>query len=182
MAHTSWQELLPSLTILRGQPRPISDAELDQFERETAFTLPKSYRAFCTSFGPGELVRPWHYRIAVPGPSDWSEMVELRKFNRYAHTCTAECDEYCANPDQVRRAWCFGTDIGASWYFWDPLDVTEPSGNEYGIYILYRGYKIGRLAGTFWSFVNDVCLGSGVPGYDNTEPMARTFEPAVDLG
>ena len=176
MANNMWSEVLQSLSMISGELRPVSESDLDQFETETGFKLPKSYRDFCTLLGPGILAHPGNYRIVAP-KSNGGEMEELRRFNRFAHACNQECEFYCQNAEQVKRALFFGTDIGTSWFFWDPGETANAKDNEHSIFVLYRDYDVERLANSFWDFVNDICLKSGLPGYAKVGRITKTFEP-----
>jgi hypothetical protein len=176
MENNMWSKVLQTLSIVGGELGPVSQSDLDQFETETGFKLPKSYRDFCTLLGPGTLAHPGNYRIVAP-KANGGQMEELRRFNRFAHDCNQECELYCQNPEQVKRAWFFGTDIGTSWFFWDSVETTNPKNYEYSVFVLYRDYDVERLASSFWEFVNDICLESGLPGYAKVGPITKTFEP-----
>ena len=179
MAISKWQSLLETIEVT-GELCPTSVADLDKFEQNTGFKLPASYRDYSVVFGPGVLVRPFRYRIAVPGKPDRAELNELKKFNQYVRESNYEYKEYCPDPDQFQRAWFFGTDLATSWYFWDPQAVTDPKANECKIFVMHREWNIELLAASFWEFVSDVCLGKGVPGYNHDESIERVFQPECD--
>src|SRR5688572_23714813 len=62
-----WAEVYRGLRIL-ATPTPRielpTDAELDRFEREFGFRLPRNYRAFIKVFGPGQLTHDFRFRSA----------------------------------------------------------------------------------------------------------------------
>src|SRR5262249_53083897 len=157
-----------------GDLQPATAAELDQYETETTFKLPRSYREYCQLFGPGVLIRPHGFHIAVPGSASGGILTELRRFQAYSAEAQYEAKAYCSDPGQIRRAVFFATDIGTYFYYWDPQEVTDPAASECAVYVITRGEEIHRLADTFFSFVHDVCLGTGVPGTIN-DNIERIF-------
>src|SRR5262245_13295573 len=185
MATGSWEELLQTLTVgrrvwKRGQshyvvrpckPSPVSLDRLVRFEEESGVRLPRGYRQFCQTFGPGELSHS--FTITVPGGKSRFDLAEL---NRLYHAAILE--QNSPDPLQYARAVVFASDSATACYFWDPADSTDKKAPEYGIYVRFRGDTTQRVADNFWDFITDCILGPGhVKLYD--DPPERLFEPGT---
>lgn len=179
MKTSAWKTLLAKFEIRRGSVSPVQQSELKRYEKKTGFRLPQSYQGYCQVFGPGYLTMPSYYCICVPNAE--AEEFNLDVLNTNNKPMVERPDSpvirYVSDMEQLRRAVFFATDIGTSRFFWDPNDVGNEKDHEYGIYVLYRNYKVERLATTFWSFINDVCLGTGLPAEDNTGGIDLVFSP-----
>jgi SMI1 / KNR4 family (SUKH-1) len=178
MKRLDWDGLKDRVTLIGDELRVVSDKELDAFESETGFKLPESYRQFCKVFGAGTLARPDTFNIAVPGLTRTYPAFELRSFNLETRDFSREYKVRCARPDLFERAWFFGDDIGTSYYFWDPQEVIDKHNAECAIYVMLRSWELLRIADTFWNFIVDVCLGTGIPGTKQTDAIEWVFEPA----
>jgi hypothetical protein len=164
-----WKAVLDKLEVT-GKLKPVKEKALREYEETYQFLLPKSYRDFCKVFGAGFLTRPTNYEIQVPGAKEF----------RYTL-----CPNVYGNPElepdgwdpesfiRFKRGWVFASDIAPNVYFWDPHEHTLSQDNEYAIYgIEHEELKVERLAGTFWEFVNEICLRP-------TTNFELTFRPAV---
>ncbi len=178
MSKLAWEQLKRRFEIVGDKLRVVSPKEIAVFEDATGFRVPISYQFYCQVFGAGTLTEPANYEIAVPGLRQAYANSELTSLNQQIRRLSNEYRYYCNRPDLFERAWFFGQDIGTSYFFWDPLEVTDYNNREYGIFVIQRDYSIFRLTDSFWQFVNDICLGSGVPGSANTEPIRWVFKPA----
>lgn len=156
--------------------------ELDRYEHEINLSLPKSYRQFCLKFGPGQIVPPVRYNIAAPGRDPWESDSELRHLNRIAKdSVSGVVDEYTADPldvSRLSRALYFASDMIPQFYFWDTSELTSAENAEYAVYVIQRLGNIERLADTFFDFVANRCLVTGVPGYSPSVERQRIFIPA----
>jgi len=174
-----WKAVLGKFEIRGGNVSPLKPSKLNRYERTTGVKLPKSYRSYAQVFGPGYLTMPFYFCMCVPDAE--AEEFDLEVLNENLKPLAERPDspaiQFGCDMDQLKRAIFFATDIGTSRYFWDTRDTGKNADNEYGVYVIYRNYKIERLASTFWSFVNDVCIGSGVPGYDNTGGIDLVLTP-----
>jgi hypothetical protein len=173
MKEHDWTSVLSRFDIYEGgKLKPVEASALSAFERSNSFLLPTSYRGYCQTFGPGFLTRPCNYCICVP-------LAKSKRFNIdfLNQMVKSQENNYAADVDQINRSIFFATDIGTSEFFWDPTDITDKKDSEYGVYVLYRDYKVERLSDSFWGFINEICLGTGVPAYDNSTPIDFTFEP-----
>lgn len=179
MTTTKWKALLGKFEIRGGSVNPLQLSKLNQYERAKGAKLPKSYRSYVQVFGPGYLTLPCYYCVCIPDAE--AEEFNLEVLNSNVRPLIERPDspaiQFVSDMNQLKRAIFFATDIGTSRYFWDPEDIEDDATHEYGIYVMYRNYKVERLAASFWSFVNDVCLGTGVPGYDNAGGIDLVFSP-----
>ncbi len=188
----SWGQPVPTPT----------DAMLDAYEARSRFLLPRSYRAFLKVFGPGELASVFSIRapgyaldgekyVNTPSPATctnveryrnhvrvYNENTDLDTFNDHLRKPGKTLDpdyaeEYFApDAERVPRIVCFATNVQGDCYGWDALDLREPDGREYGIYVLCRDNEhIVQKASSFTQFVLNVCL-----GYPDKLP--RQFQPA----
>jgi len=174
MKPNDWKAVLARLKVEDGPLKPLSMTTLKQYEKKIGIRLPKSYKNYCCTIGPGELVVPHCYRICVPDVA--SNAFNIEKINTDVRSI-AGIDLMAADPVQYKRGLYFGTDISTSDYFWDPQDITDPKNNEYGIYVRYRNWQVDRLCDTFWEFINDICLGKGNPTQDNSLGVELVFTP-----
>jgi len=163
MNKTDWENLLKKFRIESGkpdlppgEPRPVSASDIHKFEDVTHFTLPKSYKDFCEVFGPCTLIYPGSYQIAVPGSVQVAGKFDLIKLNGIVRSYKNEYKEYCNDPVQFERSWFFAYDIATSYYFWDPLCITNVKSNEYKIFAIYRDYKIKFISESFENLVIDI--------------------------
>lgn len=157
--------------------------EIERYEKEIGFSLPNSYKDFCSTFGPGELVPSLQYSIAAPGLETLESFFEIRHLNGFVKGNMPKVDEYPGPPDlsghaQLSRAIFFGSDISLHYYFWDPEEITSKADQEYAIYVVQRSYSIVRLADTFFEFVSRVCLATGAIGDAPDIERRRLFTPA----
>jgi hypothetical protein len=138
------------------------EVALNRFEGTIGLPLPRSYRAWVHQFGPGEL--GGYFRIYAPAVLDSRHPgydIEAENAN------WRDPDGFWAStaaPEVVARLICFSDTIGGDACFWDPADLQDEAGHEYGIYALSHGSmdaKVNRIATTFKEFIESVCLGSG---------------------
>jgi hypothetical protein len=120
--------------------------------------LPAGYRDFVTAFGPGELGQ--YFRIYSPSHGSNISRANLDKYvDSFASNRTALAARLIEK-ELVMRMFPFSNTIGGDVIAWDPLNVIDNAAHEYGIYVIPRDRdEIIFLAGTFRSFVEDVCLG-----------------------
>jgi hypothetical protein len=102
-----WTALRRTLSIpdhphLKPLPKP-TDASLDQFEAESGFRLPHSYRSFVKVFGPGVLA--WDYDVRAPGYPEQGVDVDLATFNAHIKETLTKKQvlRQFEDPTQVRR-------------------------------------------------------------------------------
>jgi hypothetical protein len=69
---------------------------------------------------------------------------------------------------------------------WDPADIQDGRGREYGIYEWGRGDALRYVAGSFTEFIEDVCLSEDnlrlTPEQVAELGTRREFLPEYDLG
>jgi hypothetical protein len=174
MGTKEWKSILARLEIEQGAVNPVKKSVLSKYEKEAGLILPKSYKAYCQTFGPGELAPPWTYRIHTPHALSTAFNIDIlnQKVKGMTFANLSALDMV-----RFKRVMYFATDMATSDFFWDPEDVTDKRDNECGIYVMYRNWRVERLCDTFWAFINDICLGTGVPGYDNSEGVELVFSP-----
>jgi hypothetical protein len=177
MSVRRWQKVLAGLKVLR-KVTPVPEAQLDAFEERTGLRLPKSYRSYCSVFGPGRLA-DW-YDIAAPGfvakPASLTTYCDLEAENQSLHD-GLEWQEYSSAPEQYERGLIFAYDETGAVFFWDPAEVTSKAGHEYAIYVTFRNWSLQRLCDRFDGFI-DICLQrSKVQIY--TDPPILEFLPAA---
>jgi hypothetical protein len=149
-----WKDLQGRLQI-SGVIKPVSDNDLDKYERKRELRLPVSYKYYCHVFGAGVLAR-WFF-ITVPNYlGKFKKRFDLDSLNLVKDSL--EWQTYSNNPEQFSRALIFAEDEATALYFWDPDELTDTEKNEYAIYALFRDWTTKRLANTFDEFI-DVCLG-----------------------
>jgi hypothetical protein len=189
MPDGGWRGFVKTLAfdVERGRtpvPKP-TRKELDAYEKETGFTLPKGYRAFVLAVGPGKFVRT--FNVTSPGYPKRKRDVSIEELNElYRETQTPnDLNEYSNDPERALRLRVFADSERGSFFGWDPKDVTDPDGHEYGVYELDRRYHVNRVADTFRGFVEDYILGDGflrrIGGEWDEEDYGhrRAFRPAL---
>jgi hypothetical protein len=158
-------------------PKP-TVAQLDQFEAETGFRLPRSYREYILVFGPGRLVTDWD--IAAPGYGaswfwDLHTMYEnMRPEERWISRHPKE------HRDRLRRLRYFCSKYKDA-FGWDPAEVCDPAAPEYAVYRTIEDGRVVRVSDSFRGFVEDAVLDMlTLPGWDEEELGPRLlFEPAT---
>lgn len=177
----NWHAFYDSLVIepVYGEPVPKPTAsELDRFEAEAGFRLPRSYREYILVFGPGRLLTNWH--VAMPGYGE-----PRRSHLDTMHANVRPPEEWIGRyppeqRDRVRRGWYFCCDyrdiVG-----WDPAEVCDPDAHEYAVYRLPEDGGVVRFAESFREFVENAVLERlALPGWDEEEPgTPMRFEPAT---
>lgn len=141
--------------VTKGQPRravgPPSAADLDRFEAEAGIRLAAGYRGFVQAFGAGVLAvgRGW---IRCLAPSCRNESFDLGHSlalqRSFAQTC------FWVNP-RIARLVVFASDLRGDRYGWDPEDITDPDGPEFGVYAWRHGddETALKLTRTFEGFI-----------------------------
>lgn len=173
MGVKQWQELLEELETQGRKSHFVDDIVLDDFETQSGFKLPITYRNFCNVFGSGTLCDL--FEVAVPGYTGKRvSSFDLLQLHKWAREARVEYDEYCPNVCQFERAFFFARDIISGIHvFWDLEEIIDLETYEYCIYCLHRDWEIVRLADNFWQFAVDVCLKNSCKLYD--EPNEPTF-------
>lgn len=176
MSERHWRKMLAGLNVL-GKVIPTPEAQLDAFEEHSGLRLPKSYRSYCSVFGPGQLA-DW-YLIATPGfvanPASLIGFYDLEATNQTFHD-GLDWREYSSAPEQFERALIFASDGTGAVFFWDPAEVTSKAGHEYAVYATFRDWSLQRLCDRFDGFI-DICLQRGeVQIYQ--DPPKLEFRPA----
>lgn len=69
---------------------------LDRYEAKSGFALPRSFREFGLTFGPGT-IEPHEWRFAKPGLRNQEEFADPTALTRWLHGCRA------AAPGHPRR-------------------------------------------------------------------------------
>ncbi|MCA9117231.1 MAG: SMI1/KNR4 family protein [Planctomycetaceae bacterium] len=179
-----WESLLNEIEIINGPIKWVPSTEqLDEYEAETGFRLPASYREFVQLFGAGTLA--CDFLVCSPASGE-GRRVDLHTSNQFVHACMEdELEEYCDDPELFRRLHFFSQsgeheeDFG-----WDPTDITVDG--EYAVYVIYsHSMKIERIANSFEEFVREVCLGPGYFSYFKIDTWVNavpqnSFEPERD--
>lgn len=176
-----WCEFYDSLVIkpMYGEPIPKPTvAQLDQFEAETGFRLPRGYREYILVFGPGKLFSDWD--IAAPGYGaswrwDLHAMHEnMRPEEQWIGRHPME------HRDRVRRCRYFCSKYKDA-FGWDPAEVCDSAAAEYAVYRIIEDGRVVRVADSFRAFVEDAALDIlTCPGWDEDELGPRLlFEPAT---
>jgi hypothetical protein len=176
-----WREFYDSLVIkpMYGEPVPKPTiTQLDQFEAETGFRLPKGYREYILVFGPGKLFSDWD--VAAPGygaPWFWdlhAMQKNMRPDERWIHRHPEE------HRERVRRCRYFCSKYKDA-VGWDPAEVCDPDTAEYAVYRIIEDGRVVRVADSFRGFVEDAALDIlTCPGWDEEELGPRLlFEPAT---
>jgi hypothetical protein len=184
-----WHEFYDTLTILEGTGEPVpkpTDAQLNGFESESGFRLPKSYRAYITVFGAGEF--PCILRIAAPGNAETNPNTDLSTTSRRYGYTNAEIEGSGLPADQrdrLRRLFYFGLERGRQWLGWDPGDVRDAVASEYAIYrvdSLEDGAEL--VATSFRQLIEETCEVIFAPDPDYEEASMgpqRAYQPAMRL-
>ena len=187
MTITDWQAFYDSLVIQPsyGQPVPKpTPAQLDKFEAETGFRLPRSYRDYILVFGPGEF--PCVLKIAAPGYDYLQNTFDLQTAGSgYGYGQEELIRAGLPPEDQQRmgRLVYFGLHHSRQWLGWDPQDMREAEAPEYGIYrVDWVSDGAEFVATSFRQLVEETCeeLFAPDPDYDE-ESMGpqRGFMPAT---
>lgn len=182
-----WQSVLKALNVvdkvgLTLLPKPTDEA-LDEFEAQSGVLLPQSYRQFIKVFGPGELI--WEFRFFAPGYADQPH-ADLHTFNTEAKApLTDTFLRSLKDPNRVRRLIFFSRSSTGDLFGWDPEDVRDSKGREYGIYKLGRKNYAEEVAASFQEFIESVVLSESnlhPPKWNAAELGPRNiFDPAVEL-
>jgi hypothetical protein len=152
-----WDDLRRRLVVQYASEAEVqtpSPEDLDRFERESGFRLPDDYRDFAATFGPGTYGPGW--QVETPGFANAEG-----RYNGLAGLFRRVQDTY---PGFV--VFC-GKEDFHGWFAWDPKDVTDPGGHDYGVYVL--GGPSGedsdapplKAASSFREFVLSYALGGG---------------------
>lgn len=127
-----WKKFYDSLQILGDVHWRPTVSDLDAFEKQHNFKLPKSYRDFILVFGPGRLFR--NLLIAAPGypkAGSWCDLGYRNFFAREREESILDWPPHLR--DKIRRLFYFITD-DADAFAWDPKDVRDASNHEYSIW------------------------------------------------
>jgi hypothetical protein len=181
MVIRDWRAFYDSLVIrpMHGEtvPRP-TVSQLDRFEAETGFRLPRSYREYILVFGPGRLFSDWD--IAAPGyAASW--LWDLRALDEMMRPEERWIDRHPeAERDRVRRCRYFCRKYKDA-FGWDPAEVCDADAHEYAVYRIIEDGRVVRVAGSFRGFVEEAALEIlTLPGWDEAELGPRLlFEPAA---
>jgi hypothetical protein len=188
-----WNLIKEKVFIPEGRPLrlfPITP-DLDRYEAESGFALPRSFREFAMTFGAGQ-IEPGEWRLAVPGIPDYFA-------ERYTDPSTLTrwfmdgrvgslANEY-DDPVRALRLVLFCTNESHDFFGWDPLDVIDPEAHEYGIYMLGRyDTRVMRLATRFQRFVLTYCfrgmidIGEYGPDVETDSERCEYVEYLVTMG
>ncbi len=159
-----WKRLQKKLTIKPTYGTPVRkprDSQLDRFEAEYEFKLPKSYREFVKLFGAGML--DGYFRIYSPAHGGRVETLDLAAELEEFRTDGLELfqGEFPKYRDFIARMIMFSSTINGETVVWDPTEVTNRRNCEYKIYVIPRdiGEEIEHLADTFRDYIEGWCLG-----------------------
>jgi hypothetical protein len=178
-----WRVFYNSLAILPviGEPAPKPTvAQLDQFEAETGFRLPRGYREYILVFGPGRLFTDWD--IAAPGCGAeflW-DLDKIHEIMRRREGWEGWLDLFPeAEHERIRRCRYFGRKY-KDFFGWDPVEVSDPSAPEYAIYRITEDDQVVHVANSFRGFVEAAAQEIlWCPGWDEARLGPRmSFEPA----
>ncbi|WP_171468895.1 SMI1/KNR4 family protein [Frigoriglobus tundricola] len=182
----TWDRLL-SLAKIEGQLRPVAEGQLDKFEIRRNIKLPQSYRWFCKKFGPGSIRGQIWINITAPEdppasatPRPGGHGIEALNEDIWS-TVFLDVDVYCPDPKLIRNGLFFGSDIYTHHYFWNTNEVTDRANNELAVYVVFREWKVYRLADSFESFIYDICLGKGIPDHGKLDYDPPLFEAAPPI-
>lgn len=154
---TMWEELQRAIRRREHDSlRTSTNADLDAFEADRGFKLPKSYREFAKTIGSCSFTGDGlsGYSIAAPGVGDYT-WHDLDQFNIIMKELLAD-DFEPEDPEIGPRLIFFASDNDAQ-YGWDPEEVTDNESHEYAIWVRYDGYW-REDASTFEEFVKVTCL------------------------
>jgi len=162
-----WTEFAKTIKIIRREdwkylpPTPLED--LERFEREWDIPLPESYKAFLRVFGPGELAEV--FQIMSPYcPEKHMDLVGINSNNRQYMLQNPEYidDSTPESTAQLKRALRITQSFYThEIYVFDPLDISDISGNEYAVYYApgFPSEPLVRVADCFTEFIEEYCLG-----------------------
>lgn len=176
MAETNWGQLYDSLEIrqIPGELvfEPPSESNFEKFEQAFEMILPKSYRRMLTVFGPGEIGR--RFTIKAPGYANRWPDVDLAWFTTKWRQRLFDN----VRDDRVKRLTYFCETIWSDLVGWDPSDIRDATGQEYGIYIcIHERDTCDYLTDSFDTFINQICLGEGFREFLGADATAD-FEAA----
>ncbi len=200
MTASQWRVLWSALEI---QPpwgeavRKPTDEAIAEYERQSGFLLPPSYREFAKVFGPGELAEG--YKVRTPGScltgrstaiSTFNHNCDLAEFNRRLRRPSNPLgpdvinDIYNRDKERISRLVCFADSMIGEVIGWDPLDIRDQANGEYGIFIIVReNDHASFLSPSFAAFVHDVCYGARYfelfGDAERADPRPQTFRPAA---
>jgi len=179
----SWDEfegrLMTVVPFGDGVRKPTIE-DLDRFEAEFGVKLPASYRDYALTIGPGEIGRN-AFEITTPGfpeaPNlDLTANVRMWKDRVIERKSDEALARSYGDPMRARRLLPFGwvVEIGHG-FAWDPEDVGEGGGDEYGVYFIdvdsFGEDAVAKVASNFREFVTEFALGLGyVRQYRGQEP------------
>ncbi len=159
-----WKRLQKKLTIKPTYGTPVRkprDSQLDRFEAEYEFKLPKSYREFVKLFGAGIL--DGYFRIYSPAHGGTVETLDLvAEWESMRENLDWLANEtFPESSPLLSRAVPFSGTINGDIIVWDPAEKTNSRSHEYTIYIIPRdiGEEITKVADTFREYIEDCCLG-----------------------
>jgi hypothetical protein len=186
MTITDWRAFYATLVIRSGYGQPVrkpTQAQLDRFEAETGFRLPRSYREYILVFGPGEF--PAVLKVAAPGYEYLGNTFDLLTASRsygYTREEAAAGGLPADEQERIGRLFYFGLHHGRQWLGWDPQDVRDAEAPEYAVYrVDWLSDGPEFMAASFRQLVEDTCeaLFAPDPEYDE-ESMGpqRGFQPA----
>jgi hypothetical protein len=192
----SWKALYSSLKHIPAVGTPVrkpTDVEYNEFEKATGFRLPKSYKEFAKVFGAGELGNYYSIRApgcAVEGATSFNRQADLAFFNKSLREKDDQLwyafvkEQYRGDADRISRLVCFADNATSELIAWDPEDVRDKAGPEYGIYIIIREEDHSKLLATsFPLFIEEVCFGIGYFKLfdesidDVTDAPPKSFQP-----
>jgi hypothetical protein len=146
-------------------PKPTVD-NLDLFEAETGFRLPRSYREYILVFGPGKLLTDWDIAAPGYGESLWDLSVmheNMRPDEQWIGHHPVE------HHDRIRRCRYFCSKYKDT-FGWDPAEVCDHSAQEYAIYCILADGRVERVVDSFRAFVEEAALSMlTLPGWDEEE-------------
>lgn len=149
-----WELLLAQFIIQDGKVAPVATSLLYQYEHNSGFALPQSYRDYCATFGPGELRHANTCEIHVP----YAVMPQYN-IDQLNDSMQHVAITGIADVDLFLRAVFFGSNMDSDCFFWDPLDIRQSTTSEYSIYVLRRNQTIEKICESFWAFINHYCIG-----------------------
>lgn len=149
------------------------------FEQEWDFILPESYKTFMEAFGPVSVAGSYQIMHPAGGKPD-SDMASYNKSTRgFLENNLSEVRKCRKWYPQLMRVVTFGSDYCGDAYAWDPLEVTDHSACEYGVYYVIREserWPPKKIADTFHEFIELFLLGGGLSTLDSDlEPLERFF-------
>lgn len=118
-----------------------------------SYSFARSYREYCTHIGPGRLQGKIAVQILCPTLLTKEQSIKTPSYESIEtlnkeiwETYFIDLDEYCSNPDLIRRSLFLGYELSSHFYFWDKKELTERYNNEMAVYDIYREWAIHRLA------------------------------------